>query len=301
MECGINLQNISYNLQNNSQTANLHREMESLELTPAESFLILDLDADGKEMLKLTMLDLLARQVIKMDAWQEEKGLLVKKPALVHEVGQGENFQIDLKLHENIFKKPLYGNKDIKIEEYIKKVVKVFSSTFGGPSFSKYKNQYIMAPLIAEGYIEKIKKQDIISREKYQLTEYGRQVRERINDVLEDADNLGEWIDTDPERAKAFLSAVGTHIFILNYDLDTLRFLKNKLSGVKTQTSKFYPYYLYPVSFLVGMKAGAIIDDPFDMDVIDSFEYFDSFDSFDDVFDSFDGSFDGGFDDGGGE
>lgn len=302
MECGIDLKNTTSDLkETKGQNLNLSSEMESLELNPAESFLLLDLDANGKEMLKLTMLDLLARRVIIMDTWEEEKGLLVKKPTIIHEVGRGENFQTDLKPYEELFRKPLYIYKEIEIQEFIKKVLKEFSSTFSASQFSRFKNIYIRTPLIEEGYIEKVKKQGITSREKYQLTDYGRQVRERIKDILDDADNLGEWVDTEPERAKAFISAIGTHIFILNYDLDTLRFLKNRLEGVKSQTAKFYPYYLYPASFLVGIRGGKLMDDEFDMDVIDSFEYFDSFDSFDDVFDFFDVGDDGGFDDGGGE
>jgi hypothetical protein len=94
-------------------------------------------------------------------------------------------------------------------------------------------------------------------------------------------------VDTDPEKAKAFLSAVGSHVFILNYDLDTLRFLKNTLGGVKSRTSEFYTYYLFPQYFVEGIKSEKT-GDLFAMDALKSFEYFKTFDAFDDIFDAFD-------------
>lgn len=284
MECGTKLQ--ITDLQETEDDYYSQDKMESLELTPAESLLILDLDADGKEMFKLTMLDLLARRVIRMQTFQEDKGLSVKKTGLFHEVQRGKEFETRLQPYEEIFRKPLYSYQEIEVFQYIQMVLKNISPILTNP-FLEYKDIYLINPLIKEGYIERVEKNGFHSRDHYRLTELGVGIRKKIKDVLEDADHLGEWVNTDPERAKAFLSAVGSHIFILNYDLDTLRFLENNLAGIESTTSKFYPYYLFPIDFLKNFKSEANINDIFGMEALRSFEFFETFDPFDDILDAF--------------
>ncbi|MBI4813258.1 MAG: hypothetical protein HY802_02650, partial [Methanobacterium sp.] len=227
----------------------------------AESYVILFIDsanlstdnAHGKKLLKLTMKDLLARKVIQMDS-RKEKGFLSSK--IVRKIGKGENFNTYLKPHEEIFTAPLSKHPELEIKKYFKKMLKQFRSRLTGPSFSKYKNDFVIPILIEKGYVVLVKKKSMVSTAKYELTEDGIQVKNKINDVLKDSDNLFQWADSNPEKAKAFLSAVGTHVFILPYDLNQLLSLKNRLANVKTKTSKFYPYLLYPVSFWIGMKLG---------------------------------------------
>lgn len=316
-ECGMKIDNklfddLSFNVENNSSVE------KSLELTPAESYLILYLDsanlstdnAQGKELLKLTMKDLLARKVLKIDSREEKRFLSTK---IVQKIGKGENFNTDFKPHEEIFTVPLSKNP-VEIKKYFKKLLKQFRSRLTGPSFFKYKTDLVMPILIEKGYVILVKKKSMISPAKYGLTEEGMQVKNKINYVFKDSDNLFQWADSNPEKAKAFLSAVGTHIFILPYDREQLLSLKNRLANVKTKTSKFYPYLLYPVSFWIGMKMGGrnvlkkkedLYDyddsiDLFDMDVFDVLDDW-GFDSFDNVFDSFDNvcdSFEGGDNDG---
>ena len=316
-ECGLKIDNKKFD--NGSFNAGMNSSGEkSLELTPAESYLILYLDsanlstdnAHGKELLKLTMKDLLARKIIKIDSHEEKKFLSTKT---VQKIGKGGNFTTDLKSHEEIFTTPLSKHPKLELKKYFKKMLKPFKSRLTGPSFSKYKNDFVMPLLIEKGYVVLVKKKGIVSPAKYELTGSGVEIKNRINDIFKDSDNLFQWADSNPEKAKAFLSAVGTHIFILPYDMNQLLSLKNRLANVKTKTSKFYPYLLYPVSMWIGMKLGAnafrkkedLFDfddsiDLFDMDVFDGLDDF-AFDSFDEVFDSFDDvcdSFEGGDNDG---
>jgi predicted transcriptional regulator len=284
MECGTKLK--IADLQETEDNNHFPGKMESLELTPAESLLIMDLDADGKEIFKLTMLDLLARHVIKMQTFQEDKGFSVTKPGLFHEVQRGEEFETRLQPYEEVFRKPLYSYSELEIYHYVEMVLKNISPVLT-KSFSEYKEIYLINPLIKEGYIKRAKKQGLNSRDQYQLTELGDDIRKKINKVLDDADYLGVWVDTDPERAKAFLSVVGSHIFILNYDLDTLRFLKDKLTGTKSNISKFYSYYLFPTYFLKNFKPEEEKYTIFGMDTLRAFEFFETFDPFDDIFDAF--------------
>lgn len=319
-ECGLKLENKKFD--NGSFNVGMNSSGEkSLELTPAESYLILYLDsanlatdnAQGKELLKLTMKDLLARKVIKIDSREEKKFLSTK---IVQKIGKGKNFATDLKPHEEIFTIPLSKHSDLELKKYFKKMLKQFKSRLTGPSFSKYKNDFVMPILIEKGYVVLVKKKGIVSPAKYDLTGYGVEIKNRINDIFNDSDNLFQWADSNPEKAKAFLSAVGTHIFILPYDMNQLLSLKNRLANVKTKTSKFYPYLLYPASILIGLKLGGrntlkkkedLFDyddsiDLFDMDVFDGLDDFiidsfdEAFDSFDDVCDSFEGGDNDGFD-----
>ena len=324
-ECGLRIENKKFDDHIlNGETSPSGEK--SLELTPAESYLILYLDsanlstdnAQGKELLKLTMKDLLARKVIQIDSREEKRFLSTKT---VQRIGKGENFNTDLKPHEEIFTAPLSKHPELELKKYFKKTLKRFKSRLTGPSFSKYKNDFVIPILIEKGYIVLVKKKGIVSPAKYELTEEGVQVNNKINDIFKDSDNLFQWADSNPEKAKAFLSAVGTHIFILPYDGEQLLSLKNRLANVKTKTSKFYPYLLYPVSFWIGMKMSGrntlkkkedLFDyddsiDLFNMDVLDALDdwdidfFGDVFDSFDDIFDSFDDvcdSFEGGDNDG---
>jgi ribosomal protein L40E len=314
MECGMRRDDAHPRLEKKSSN-----KMRSLGLTPAESLAILYPGTDGKEMLKLTMKDLVVRKIIKIDS-TEEKVLLFKK--MVHRVAKGENFSTDLKPHEEIFVTPLTKYPELEVKSYFRMVVKPFNSSLTGTSFSKYKNNYVMTLLMEKEYFVKAKKKGIISRDKYELTEDGLKLKKRLDSVFEDAYNLLELADKNPEHAKALMSVLGTHIFIFPYTMDQLFSLKNKLNGVKTKTSKFYPYVLYPLTFLIGMNAYAkyrhgmnvnlfdddLIDDDFfnigdgdmdlfEMDILDVFDDFD-LDSLDDICDSFDydGGDDGGFD-----
>jgi hypothetical protein len=282
MECGTELKKTDQKAEEN-----IHFDkMESLELTPAESLLIMDLDVEGKEMFKLTMMDLLSRQVIKMRTFQEDKGFSVKKPGLFHEVHRGEEFEARLQPFEEIFRKPLYSYDEIEVYRYVQMVLKNISPVVTN-SYSEYKEVYVINPLIKEGYMERVGKKGLNSHDHYKLTELGAAIRKKINEVLNDADYLGEWVDNDPERAKAFLSVLGSHIFILNYDLDTLRFLENKLTGIISSTSKYYHYYLFPMYFLKDLKSEDEMNDILIKDALRSFEFFETFDSFDDIFDAF--------------
>ncbi|MBI5459395.1 zinc-ribbon domain-containing protein [Methanobacterium sp.] len=319
-ECGLKIDNIKFDNHSFNSETNFSGE-KSLELTPAESYVILFIDsanlstdnAHGKKLLKLTMKDLLARKVIQMDS-RKEKGFLSTK--IVRKIGKGENFNTDLKPHEEIFTASLTKHPELEIKKYFKKMLKQFKSRLTGHSFFKYKNDYVMPLLIEKGYVILVKKKGIVSPAKYELTKSGVEIKNRINDIFKDSDNLFQWADSNPEKAKAFLSAVGTHIFILPYDMNQLLSLKNRLANVKTKTSKFYPYLLYPVSVLIGIKFGTknafrkkedldffdSNDDAlnlFDVDVFDALDDLE-IDSFDDVFDSFDDicdSFEGGDDD----
>jgi hypothetical protein len=285
MECGTELK--STDLHEPEADVNpWNKNLESLELTPAESFLLMDLDVDGKEMFKLTMLDLMARRIIKMRTFQEDKGFSVTKPGIFHEIQRGEEFEVRLQPYEEVFRKPLYSYEEIELYQYVQMVLKNISPVITN-SFSQYKEVYMIDPLIKDGYMERVKKHGLDSSNHYQLTELGEDISKKINDVLKDADYLGEWVATDPERAKAFLSVVGSHVFILNYDLETLRFLENSLTGIKSDTSKFYPYYLFPLEFLKDFKSEENTDNIFGMGALRSFEFFETLDPFDDIFDAF--------------
>ncbi len=285
MECGTELKSADFN--QTGYDDYFSHKMGSLDLTPAQSFLLMDLDADGKEMFKLTMLDLLARHVIKMQTFQEDKGFSVTKPGIFHEIHRGEEFEARLQPYEEVFRQPLYSYGEVELYQYIQMVLKNINPDITN-SFLEYKEKYLINPLIKDGYVERVKKNGLDSDDHYQLTGRGEGIRKKINDLLKDADYLGEWVATDPERAKAFLSAVGSHIFILNYDLDTLRFLENSLTDIKSNTSKFYPYYLFPLEFLKCFRSKDKISDIFGMDALRSFEFFETLDPFDDIFDAFD-------------
>jgi ribosomal protein L40E len=72
MECGMRRDDAHPRLEKKSSN-----KMRSLGLTPAESLAILYPGTDGKEMLKLTMKDLVVRKIIKIDLLK--KSFVVQK------------------------------------------------------------------------------------------------------------------------------------------------------------------------------------------------------------------------------
>ena len=76
--------------------------MESLSLTPAESLMVLDpKKSNGKEMMKFTFLDLLAKQVIELETQLETKGRIIKREVETKFIRKGQRHgKIPLKPHE---------------------------------------------------------------------------------------------------------------------------------------------------------------------------------------------------------
>lgn len=268
--------------------------MESLNLTPAESLMIISPKSNGNEMIKITLMDLLLKKALKIDIAEQESRFLKRHYDTIF-ISNGElSHDLKFKPHEQLLMDLIseYGELDLK--EFAKKL-------YGTIKASEYKDMYVRVPLVNEGYFERQRKMilALIPYNTYVLTDKGEELKVKIMDLLDEAEYLEKWMREDLNRAKAYLSVIGSHILLLkNYDIEYIKKFNKKLSYIKSEsiTSDYYNYYLYTVPFSYSD----------DFDNLQSFDFLDislldNFDSFEEFFSDFDAvSGDFGGDDGGG-
>ena len=307
--CGTSLKTIGLDkdtLDNAIQTDTFtdnSNQMGSLNLTPAESLMILDHEKYShrtslRELLKVTLMDLVFKNVFKVDVQEfEEGGREVKKIYLY----EGENFNIPLKAHEEIFQE-VYSEGDNLFETFQWSVLR-------NALKQGYAKEKLLKSLSSDGFFT-IKKS--LLRKKYVLSDKGVETKQIIQHLKDDGKNLEKWLETDPERAKAYMLIGGSNVFLT--DKRNFKWFKNN-SGrinslfsnrrVHTDTSDFFDYYWYPTTaFILGSEIMDIggIDDLFsDFNMSDIFDSVDAGD-FDFGFNSSESDFggsDSGFDSGG--
>jgi len=277
----------------------------SLNLTPAESLIILDHKkhkSSPKDLLKSTLIDLIFKNVYKLDVQEvEKKGIFASKIVKKIYLQEGKNFNMPLKPHEEVFRDCLPHKSDSKRLRKLQQCVN-----------NSYRNDYakkkLLEPLISEGYFNVEKK---FLGKKYSLTDKGIKTRQMILELKEQGKNLENWIETDPERAKAYLLMGGSNIFLTDdYHFEWFKNNSKKISKLFAGVAVGAMVYKFShIRWYSAFKAHDIdfddfgddfgIDTGFD-DIFSDFDAFDVFDSLDDAdFDSFDSGFDiGGFDGG---
>ncbi len=293
------------------------KNRESLNLTPAESLMILDPKrSKGKEMLKLTLIDLLLKKVLKADVNYETVDRAFKRSKRSVKkinISEGENYsKANLKPHERMFAWDKLPSRNLELSKFAKEVYRNINK-----NFSFYKKHFVRYSLIVDGYFQKEIREFLFlfPYTKYALSEKGFSAQTKIKNLLEEGEKeLEGWVKYEPARAKAYLSVCGTNILLLehyHYDLQVIKEWIKELSNIESQEnySNYYPYSWHGWHELTSTNT---LDDTinFDVSYFDSLDDFDSFDDFDTGFDGagFDGGgFDGGgfdsggFDGGGGE
>lgn len=247
--------------------------MESLDLTPAESLMIISPDSTGIEMIKITLADLLLKKALKLNIGHYNSRFLKKNCKSLFII-KNESNELILKPHEHILIEVLDHGK-LELNEFAKKLLKRVSS-------SEYKNNVRM-PLIDRNYFKKQRKMllALVPYNTYILTEEGIKIKSMIMELLDEAEYLEKWIKEDLGHAKAYLSVVGSHILLSDtHNMKDIQKFNKMLSYVKPEakTSDYYSYYLYtvPVGFLDhqgNLQSFEFID----ISLFDNFESLDDF------------------------
>jgi len=248
--------------------------MEFLDLTPAESLMIISPASNGIEMMKITLADLLLKKALKINMGHHNPRFLKKNCKSVIIIKNKSNNLI-FKPHEEILIE-LLDNGELELKEFAKILFKKVKS-------SEYKNS-VRIPLIDRNYFKRQRKMllALVPYETYILTEEGLKVKSMITELLDEAECLKKWIKEDLGHAKAYLSVVGSHIFLTGvYDVKDIQKFKKILSYIKPEakTSDYYNYYLYTIP-------DGFLDNQGDLrnfDFID-ISFFDNFESLDDFF-----------------
>lgn len=304
-------------LENNSKD---NSSKISLNLTPAESLILLNHEGNygqgttSGELLKVTLIDLVFKNVFKIDVREvEKKGIFGTKTVKKTYLQEGKNFNMPLKPHEEVFRRYLPSKADSKRLRILQqRVRKAYGRRYGWKT--------ILDPLALEGYFNVEKK---FLGKKYTLSAKGIEARDMIVKLKEEGKYLDRWIDTDPERAKAYLMMGGTNVFLTDdYYFEWFKNNSKKIAALFASAAVVGTAYTFSRFRWYGTFkhhgdmdfdnfgdfgdfndfTGDNIEDIFsDSDVFDTFDSMD-FSDFDSGFDS--GGFDGGDfggDGGGGE
>lgn len=212
--------------------------MKSLSLTPAESLMILSPNSSGSKMIKLTLIDLIFKKAIDINIKDK------LQPYNCAVINKNNSYTQELKPHEEILIEIL-GNDYLELFEFA-------DLFFNQINTLNYKNLYVRQTLVDKGYFKKQRKMlmGLAPYYTYILTDKGLEIKYLINKLLMEAECLKIWLREDLGHAKAYLSVVGSHIFLSEmYDIDDIKKFNDILSYVNpdTKTSDYYDYYLYPV------------------------------------------------------
>ncbi len=248
--------------------------MESLNLTPAESLMIISPKASGEKMIKFTLMDLILRKHLRIII---KKSDFLKKSYENTVIGEGESSKLSLKPHENILMELILEHGELKLKNFVDVLYKKIDSPM------QYKNRYVRDPLVDKGYFKKQRKMllALAPYTVYTMTDKGMETKSKIMKLLDEVEYLEKWIKEDLGRAKAYLSVLGSHILLLNgYDIEDIKKFNRILSFIKPESNagEYYDYYLYQVpSGYLDEYRNLNSFDFLDMSLLD---YFDSFNDF---------------------
>ncbi|MBI5679631.1 MAG: zinc ribbon domain-containing protein [Methanobacterium sp.] len=320
MECGVSLETSGSMIKGleNQDTKETESKADkfkdnpekrvSLNLTPAESLVILDhkqyhgFGVIPKELFKVTLIDLIFKNVFKLNVQEvEKKGIFGKKIVKETYLEEGKNFNMPLKPHEEVFRKYLPHKADSKRLRKLQQRV-------GRAHKNNYAKKKLLEPLSLEGFFNVEKK---FSGRKYSLSDKGIETRQMILDLKEEGRDLDDWIETDPQRAKAYLMMGGSNVFLTDdYYFEWFKNNSKKIAalfigvavvGVAYRFSNIRWYSAFTRHSHDGIDFDDFDDfDSFDDSFNDIFSDYDVFDTFDSMdFSDFDSGFDSG--DGGGD
>ncbi len=264
-------------------------EIKTLNLTPAESFFIQDPHSkDGKTMMKYSLIHLIYKKILSTELIEEEKGIFKKRTTEITYVDRAKQFTTKgLKSHESIICSVINFSPKMKLKTLVEKVYEKYN-------FNDY-IKLIQDQLLQDGIMEqKEKKFWFIKYKRPSLSNKGLRVQKKIKEMLKTGqDNLKNWVQNDPPKAKAFMTSCGANLFILGgFSPALLQTWNTDLKDIDRSTDASFMFW------------GDGADHDFnDVENIDSFIHdLDGMNSLDaiDSFDSFDAGFDGVGDSGGG-
>lgn len=186
------------------------------ELTPAEVYILTKENVTHKELLKITFIDLILKQVLKTFEVQRQPHFR-HKIRIYKYVGIGQNFKnYKSKNHEKFFLST-YEN-DNSIEMLFRNLVKV--SYQKSKNLSYFKNELIKTPTLKKCFSQNIF-QTIFNR--YSLTKYGKELKQKVKKEIQNLNSEVASINTiENQKAIELIKLIGGNIFLLeniNYDL----------------------------------------------------------------------------------
>ena len=265
--------------------------MNKLELTPAESYLLLDIEnKDGKTLMKYSLINLLYKNVLSSEVREETEGTVFKKVVKKTYISKGSQFgKLNLKAHEKLLCSVMADEEDeIELVEFIKKVFEQYD----------YNGFYeLMIDAQAQSGLLNVTEErkffNIFTKKKRELTDNGIEANQKIGEILSTGKkNLHDWVLNDPSRAKAFMAACGANLILLDgHDMGMLQSYESKLKDIEKQKHE-------DSGFILWGDGGSRIKDELHLEDAGSLDSISTDFNSVSAFDSFDG-LDSGFDSGG--
>ena len=208
--------------------------MGRLELTPAESYLLLDIESkDGKTLMKYSLINLLYKNVLSSEVREETEGTVFKKVVKKTYLSRGDKFEdTELKAHEKIFCSVMEDDNEIELTEFIKKIFDQYNYDDYYELMMKMQSQSGLLNIIEERVFF-----NIFSKKRKELTERGEDANSKIKDILSTGKkNLHDWVLNEPARAKAYMAACGANLILLDgHDMGMLQSYESKLKDIEKQ------------------------------------------------------------------
>ena len=208
--------------------------MGRLELTPAESYLLLDIESkDGKTLMKYSLINLLYKNVLSSEVREETEGTVFKKVVKKTYLSRGDRFEdTELKAHEKIFCSVMEDDNEIELTEFIKKIFDQYNYDDYYELKMKMQSQSGLLNIIEERVFF-----NIFSKKRKELTERGEDANSKIKDILSTGKkNLHDWVLNEPARAKAYMAACGANLILLDgHDMGMLQSYESKLKDIEKQ------------------------------------------------------------------
>jgi len=271
--------------------------MNKLELTPAESYLLLNIEnKDGKTLMKYSLINLLYKNVLSSEVREETEGTVFKKVVKKTYLSKGSQFgKLSLKAHEKLLCSVMADEEDeIELVEFIKKVFEQYD----------YNGFYeLMIDAQAQSGLLNVTEErkffNIFTKKKRELTGNGIEANQKIGEILSAGKkNLHDWVLNDPPRAKAYMAACGANLILLDgHDMGMLQSYESKLKDIEKQKHEDSGFILWGDGGSPS-KDELHLEDAASLDSIstdfNSVSAFDSFDGLDSGFDSASGGDSGG-------
>ena len=208
--------------------------MGRLELTPAESYLLLDIESkDGKTLMKYSLINLLYKNVLSSEVREETEGTVFKKVVKKTYLSRGFRFEdTELKAHEKIFCSVMEDDNEIELTEFIKKIFDQYNYDDYYELMMKMQSQSGLLNIIEDRVFF-----NIFSKKRKELTERGEDANSKIKDILSTGKkNLHDWVLNEPARAKAYMAACGANLILLDgHDMGMLQSYESKLKDIEKQ------------------------------------------------------------------
>jgi hypothetical protein len=187
------------------------------ELTPAEIYIITNENVTHQELLKLTFIDLLFKQVLK--TFEVKRQPHIRQAIRIYKyVGIGQNFKnYKAKNHEKYFLSTF--EKDNTIEILFRNLVKIGYQS--SRTVLDFKNELIKSPALKKCF-----KQNIFQKfyYGYSFTEYGIELKRKIeNEIAKINTKIPDLKNIENQKAIELIKVIGGNIFLLgNIDYDLL-------------------------------------------------------------------------------